>query len=522
MSMAKLFYCSECNHIYFKLPPNGKCKICGNQIDTDDTLAEDEILTCETCHTIYPVPSWKELIPARELNEEYLCGCRNRCPTKTAYQSEQKFVSVGSIVKAQYFQCSNCHAVFLRGMEDRQKNCSICHSRFVSQVLMDLKKEKPIFECANPAHKIQLKVRDLIIDVNAQITKSIKPIIEKENVLRVEYNKKLLELKNEKAILGKGQAIKNQRIRDLDNWAKTQRWQLFAVLPSYPLYCASYKVEGNALPSKIAGCGAIAEMKIQIVVESDTHQTQIKARVNAGNNVETFRPSVEIQEQLQIEHETPGTAEIAGAENRISGNSLLQRIGIIENDSDLAERLHINNLGDPESVFGAIPTDSNNQFYLRINIYGLQSNLQSSEINRIPVNFGVIPVSLSANANQIRIGKETFIQAQWNNSEFFSVQPLIFENIASLKENGAEFVIQNNQNTLVLKKSPTRLNNHKIQYLDKDQIDNSDQFDEDGVPLKEIKAIEMQEYYPLEKMQNGYFYKFMFEIKFQVPDQIMI
>ena len=184
--------------------------------------------------------------------------------------------------------------------------------------------------------------------------------------------------------------------------------------------------------------------------------------------------------------------------------------------------MHINNLGDPESVFGAIPTDSNNQFYLRINIYGLQSNLQSSEINRIPVNFGVIPVSLSANANQIRIGKETFIQAQWNNSEFFSVQPLIFENIASLKENGAEFVIQNNQNTLVLKKSPTRLNNHKIQYLDKDQIDNSDQLDEDGVPLKEIKAIEMQEYYPLEKMQNGYFYKFMFEIKFQVPDQIMI
>ena len=96
-------------------PPIGKCKICGNQIDTDDTLAEDEILTCETCHTIYPVPSWKELIPARELNEEYLCGCRNRCPTKTAYQSEQKFVSVGSIVKAQYFQCSNCHAVFLLG-----------------------------------------------------------------------------------------------------------------------------------------------------------------------------------------------------------------------------------------------------------------------------------------------------------------------------------------------------------------------------------------------------------------------
>ena len=90
-------------------------------------------------------------------------------------------------------------------------------------------------------------------------------------------NKKLLELKNEKAILGKGQAIKNQRIRDLDNWAKTQRWQLFAVLPSYPLYCASDKVEGNALPGKIAGCGAIAEMKIQIVVESDTHQTQIKA-----------------------------------------------------------------------------------------------------------------------------------------------------------------------------------------------------------------------------------------------------
>ena len=83
-------------------------------------------------------------------------------------------------------------------------------------------------------------------------------------------------------------------------------------------------------------------------------------------------------------------------------------------------------------------------------------------------------------------------------------------------------MIQNNQNTLVLKKSPTRLNNHKIQYLDKDQIDNSDQLDEDGVPLKEIKAIEMQEYYPLEKMQNGYFYKFMFEIKFQFPDQIMI
>ena len=125
--------------------------------------------------------------------------------------------------------------------------------------------------------------------------------------------------------------------------------------------------------------------------------------------METFRPSVEIQEQLQIEHETPGTAEIAGAENRISGNSLLQRIGIIENDSDLAERLHINNLGDPESVFGAIPTDSNNQFYLRINIRTvLKSNLHLSEINRIPFNFGVIPVSLSADANQILYWKGNF------------------------------------------------------------------------------------------------------------------
>ena len=130
----QLYYCQECSHVYYHLPPAGKCVICGNIMSEESELVENDLLKCETCHSVYLATARDEIIPNASFNEKYLCACKNNCPTKSVFRISQDKGFVGNIIVANPFQCINCKAFYFRGFEERHKECSICGSRNLSPV----------------------------------------------------------------------------------------------------------------------------------------------------------------------------------------------------------------------------------------------------------------------------------------------------------------------------------------------------------------------------------------------------
>jgi hypothetical protein len=56
--------------------------------------------------------------------------------------------------------------------------------------------------------------------------------------------------------------------------------------------------------------------------------------------------------------------------------------------------------------------------------------------------------------------------------------------------------------------------------LDGSNIDTLESIPSEGIPLNGIKTVEFSNYYPLDKFNRGLFPKIVFQISFQIPDNV--
>lgn len=526
----KFSYCLECKHIYYEIPPDKVCRICGNQLDPNDIIDEDDLLICETCHTIYPADAWQKILPGPELQELYLCACEYQCPTESVLRKKQKKTFVGNIILAAMFQCSNCRAIFVRGHDERQKDCSLCRSRFVYQITMDMKKQKPLYNCANPSHGIRLKLKDLITENNLIIAESMKAIKQKDFLLRQEYEKRLKEIDNIKG-LGKN-SQKNAMLAQLEKWGITQRWQIYAVLRLSPIRCAVYKddlKQPTSLSQKTSGCGAIAEIKIRKTLETDNQQTVIKRKTTTPSadslNEETSsipdRPMPEgLLEALSAITGTPlGHTSQPVIAQATSGDSALNT-SMIQPTPDVSTPIpmKVQELSPAEGFFSKLPPLASNQLYIKFELIALSKDIDKNIFKEQSVNYGVLPIQLSSKATSLRIGRESLLQAFWTNPELFETQPFIFDNINPLSSQGSEMILQWQNNELLLYESPQRLNRAILELNTKNLTESFSL--KTGINPKWIRKIRWDCRYALDKIRFDIPMRYAIYISFQLPEKL--
>ena len=149
MGTRKLYYCDECKHIYYELPPHHECVICNNQMNATDVISDFDVLSCETCHSLYSAQNADQIIPKNIENPNHLCGCKFNWPTNSSLNVGKAQSFLGNIGLTDIYKCSNCNALFYRNIDEKAKNCSECNSRFVHPMNIDNKKQKTFFKCGN-------------------------------------------------------------------------------------------------------------------------------------------------------------------------------------------------------------------------------------------------------------------------------------------------------------------------------------------------------------------------------------
>ena len=192
-----IYFCSECMHIYFKIPSNNQCAICHNEMDVEDKILPSslDIFTCETCHTLYTSQNFEDLIPTNIENKNFVCACKHKCPTNALLQIGKEEAYIGNIVRADIYNCSNCGAISYRNPDNQLRSCTECGSRFVIPLNWDPKTQKTFFSCANKqTHGIRLKIRDLILNNNKIISEEIKKIKLKEKQLQNQYEQRRTQI----------------------------------------------------------------------------------------------------------------------------------------------------------------------------------------------------------------------------------------------------------------------------------------------------------------------------------------
>jgi hypothetical protein len=505
-----LYYCHECNHVYFKIPSDKLCTICGNEIDEEDTINENDILKCETCHSIYNPTSPAEVIPKPELNEPYLCACKNACPTRSSLQIKQERSYVGNIVIAKPSQCSNCKAVFFRSLEERHKECTVCKSRTIIPVEYDSKTQKIFYKCANPAHNIRLKFRDVFVYNNKAADADLLPIRQREQVLIQQYQQKQQEIKSRNlGLLKRGAQQQAIDLKMLDQWANQERFKLYD-MPPRAIRCAVFK-ENPTKPNdfdRVDGCDAVVEINIKKVLDSDTKSTQIKRKVVEPPPIPSTSvtsPPAAVASEIPAEPVTIST----DAPNIQPLQSIISNPGLIAQD--------IIRLG--EDAFNLI-TPEPNLLKLKIELFVLQGN-ESQQWSYIPVNTGVGSIKITKDAKKFRFGREFLVKSLWSNPDFFTRFPFIFDNIGSVKEKKPVFEISLQNSQLILtpaSESITELfgDAPKIEDGKTTWVNSINQ----SLKLVDGSVIFCGGYYALDKERLEYPHRFLFKISFQFPNNV--
>ena len=275
-----LYYCEECSHVYYNLPPGGTCLICRNLMSEDNEIVENDILKCETCHSVYLPTVRDKILQDPSFNEKYLCACKNNCPTRSVFRVSQDRGLVGNIIVAHPYRCSNCKAFYFRGFEERHKNCTVCGSIGLLPVDYDSETQLIFWKCANPSHAIRLKYKDIIHHINQAALSALGPIRIKEEQLKAEYLRRYNEIQaRPDGFLKRDVPKKLNDIHILDEWAAKQRYLLYDIKP-LPARCAVYKEKPDTpnILEKKDGCDAIVEASIRKVVDTDYKSTQIKRK----------------------------------------------------------------------------------------------------------------------------------------------------------------------------------------------------------------------------------------------------
>jgi hypothetical protein len=388
----------------------------------------------------------------------------------------------------------------------------------VNPISFDPKKEKPLYVCANPSHTIRLKVKDLLINVNMQVNDSLIPILQREEQLRAEYAKHRQNIDQQKHFWKGKQQLESQ-LANLDKWASTQRWQIYAALKSPPMRCSAYKIDStpNATYQKIEGCGAVADIKLKKVVESDVQQTQIKRKpeVKSTTEPEKLKGEAEKVETDAVPTmnrvEAPTTKAV---NNNIEKNAEESRTQIVRTSDD---QIGLEVLLNSEEFLKKLPIPKSNQLFLTIQLKGIKRSKQGKELEMIPVNYGVLPIEMNSTAQTIQISREKIIQSYWVKSKMFEIQPFLFENIASTKNNNWEFSIDWKDNQLVLSQSKNHISSPTIELKTGEII--SDEEKMKGIALQTVKSLAIPSFYALDKLHKGLLHKFIFEIGFIMPNQ---
>lgn len=501
-----IYFCSECMHIYYKIPSNSQCAICHNEMSEEDkiSLTSLDILTCETCHSLYTTQDYKELIPKNIQNINFLFACKHHCPTNALLQIGKEEAYIGNIVVADIYNCSNCGAISYRNPDNQQRNCTECGSRFVIPLNWDPKTQKTFFSCANKqTHGIRLKIRDLILNNNKIINKEIKKIKLKEKQLQNQYEKRREQLvKN----FGRKKKKLAKELNVLNTWAIEQRREMYKYLRPIGLRCAVYKMEKEE--EKIIykktndGCGALAHLKIRKIVFAPD-----------GTVIDRAPPKPD--EPIIEELEKPKDLQFDYLKLALK-NTPMQLLTDNLSQTPLSEKQEIfkkifRNEDQEDESFNTLPILKDEQIYIKIYLYSMK--YLSNEVKRI--NSGVIPIIIKKNVNEFKIGREHIIRALWTDTEFFEEYPLIFNSITKISENSNHFRLQRDSKEFLVVPGENSIDN--VYYSSKDE--DSDSFTELTTPisLNRINGLFFYTYYSFDKKNIGMDHQFIFKLSITLP-----
>ncbi len=505
-----IYFCSECMHIYYKIPSNHQCAICHNEMDEEDKIPPSalDIFTCETCHTLYTSQNFEELIPKNIQNKSFLCACKHHCPTNALLQIGKEEAYIGNIVIADIYNCSNCGAISYRNPDNQQRNCTECGSRFVIPLNWDPKTQKTFFSCANKqTHGIRLKIRDLILNNNKIINEEIKKIKLKEKQLQNQYESNRGQINKN---FGKKKKKLEKEINTLNTWAIEQRREMYKYLRPIGLRCSVFKMEkeeDNIIYKKTHdGCGALAHLKIRKIIIAPDGTVIDRAPPKPDEPIieEIKNPKVLQVDQLKLAlKNTPMQllTDNLSQSNLIETQEILKKI--------------IGNDDKEDESFNTLPILKDEQIYIKIGLYSLKYH--SNEVKRI--NSGVIPIKIKKDVNEFKIGREQIIRAFWTDTEFFKEYPSIFNSITQVSENSNHFCLHNSEEFLV---APGENSINKIFYSSDDK--NSDEIIELTTPisLNKINSLLFYTYYSFDKENIGMDHQFIFKLSITLPESNLI
>ncbi|QEE14932.1 hypothetical protein DSAG12_00754 [Promethearchaeum syntrophicum] len=501
-----LYFCSECMHIYYKIPSNNQCAICHNEMNVEDRILPSslDIFTCETCHTLYSTQNFEDLIPTNIENKNFLCACKHHCPTNALLQIGKEEAYIGNIVIADIFNCSNCGAISYRNPDNQQRSCAECGSRFVIPLNWDPKTQKTFFSCANKqTHGIRLKIRDLILNNNKIISEEIKNIKVKEKQLQNQYEQRRARIITN---FGKKKKKLEKEINSLNLWAIEQRREMYNYLRPIGLRCTVFKMEkeeNKILYKKTNdGCGALAHLKIRKIILAPDGTVIDRAPPKPDEPIieETETPKIMHVDQLTLALKNTPMEPLS---NNLSQTNLYEKQDIFKK---------ITSTDDKENqLFNSLPILKDEQIYIKIGLYSLK--YLSDKVKRI--NSGVIPIKIKKDINEFKIGREQIIRAYWTDIELFKENPLIFDSLTKVSENSDQFRLQKDSEGFFVSPGENQIN--KIFYSSDDE--NSDIIElTTPMSLNMIKALYFYTYYSFDKENVGMDHQFIFKLSIALPE----
>jgi len=503
-----LFYCSECLHVYYKFPKNKQCAICHNEM-VEDIVPDLQILTCETCHSLYTSQEPELIIPENIANPQNLCGCVHKCPTNSLLSIGDQETYVGNIVLADIYKCSNCGGISFRNAESTQKGCTECHAKFIYPIHWDPDTQKVFFKCANPNHGIRLKIRDLLYKVNENITSQMVIIKKQEEQLRNQYLQKKDEQETSYAKLGKIQQKFQAKSKDLEMaqlnyWAVEERRKLYSVFHPNTLRCAVFRDEPTADGIKLSdtkkGCGAIGHIRIRKIVLApdgtviDREPTPISEIPTQKSQDTSIGPS---------QHSIPDWKSRTEIISSVQENRKSIFTQIFPSDPQYMQRTPSEKEFDAK--FASLPPLGSNQLYIKIVL----------ENRAGPINYGILAIQLTKENPQIRIGREEIANAYWHDIDSFTASPFIFDNITPTTQKACQIVIHQLDRSILIASGENSLN--PVMYVAKDGTLSKLI---EPVSIESLQQIVFSSYYAFDKKiseKNSHF-RFSLYLAWQKPE----
>lgn len=516
LSKFKFVYCDECMHVYYNSPSQSTCAICHNELNPKNLLSDLDILICETCNRIYSIQKPEEMIPNFENNDNFLCGCKNNCPTMSYLAIGQQQTFFGNIIKADIYKCSNCGAISFRNMGSTNRGCYECGSKYLHALNWDSTTHRIFYQCANPQHHIRLKLRDLIERNNQKVDEKIEVVKKQEKKLFETYNserEKLHQeystnnLRNKLQKLQKKQTPFEIHLAKLNIWALEERKKLYSSITPLGLRCAVYQEkqmnDKTQLRDTGAGCNALAHIKIRKVVIAPDGTIMDKEPENSNDS-----QNMEEANDLSLMTPNSGSISLIDQNHNSIFTQILRSPSLVHEEGLDFKKPTISSPQFEKSELIRFPVLNDNQIILKIDLYLRRANEEVFEIN----NSGYIPLEYSNNNPEIKIGKEHFISAYWKYPERFAEIPFVFDNILSTEQDKFHFAIQRDEGEYFLIPNSSNFN-LPLKYSENDAISDI----HEKIDLNPTQKFLIQGFYSIDKNIGNEYHQIQFQIQVITP-----